>query len=131
MLDPNNGYSVAIKDNAYYSGGNGSVIEGAVAAFLIDVTDPPDGEPGDNVYFSGHHLGETMRLCTFNWYNQHITGVDMAVYCLERSIDPALKATYFTTGYSWSYIATNAYVPNEWSPSNVRQLWKSRLFGQN
>lgn len=131
VLDPDNPYSVAVKDNAYYFGGDGSRVEGVVAAFLIDVTDPPDGEPGDNVYFSGHHLGETMRLCTFNWYNQHITGVDMFVYCLERTIDPAVTATYFSTGSTYSYIATNAYVPPGWSLSNVRQLWKSRLYGQN
>lgn len=130
----------SIRSNSYYHGGDGSIVEGAVAAFLLDVS-ARSGETdfiGGSDYalhYPARYVGEQMAGCYFHpdYFTGYFLadGIDAMVYCFEGTVDATVRANYFPTrsGYilsEFSY-ATN---PAGWSASAIRRLWLNKLYGQ-
>jgi hypothetical protein len=141
------GSDYSIERNLYYSSGDGSIIEGAVAAFLYDLVDGPndpdgsanqsDGVDDDSVQYSGNYLANLMRTCNVVFYspNRGENGIDDLVYCLERQVDPAVRnsSVYFPTRPEfWKATSESegAAEPPTWSQTAIRALWTHNLYGQ-
>lgn len=121
----------AYESNAYYYGGDGSVIEGAVAAFLYDLTDAAN-EPHDVVQYPGSYLAEVFQTCkAYDPIPRRANGIDHLVYCMENQVDPVVTQTYFPTRGTPPYaFLESASEPPGWSSSDVRTLWEANLYGQ-
>lgn len=144
VVQPSGMYAAEAESGAAWTPGeDGSLVEGAVAAFLFDLTDPAN-EVNDPVYYPYSYLISAMRTCRVyantasgNWMWVIPDGVDFLTYCLENQIDSAVTAssTYFTyrstsldgdpTAYS-----EEATEPASWSASAIRSLWTGLLYGQ-
>lgn len=131
-------YRSRIESNAYYPGtryhgsdgdpNDGSIIEGAVAAFLYDLTDPAN-ESHDQVQYPGSYVADIIRTCKTPVYRAN--GVDHLVYCFEQIVDSAISSSYFRTRSSPpSSISESATEPAGWSRSAIRTLWLRNLYGQ-
>lgn len=118
-----------IEANIFYSyaQGDGTQNEGTVAAFLLDITDPPN-EPHDVVQYPGTYLVEIINTCEVRiagnfWRPQSINGF---IYCMEQAADPA----------NFPYLGTvegqreGAIEPPGWSQNAIRSLWRRNLFNQ-
>jgi hypothetical protein len=134
--------------NKFYPGGDGSIVEGSVAAFLNDLIDGPndpnsstnqlDGDD-DSVQYPGNYLATLMRTCAVTksfgnqWRNED--GIDDLIYCLERQVDPAVRnsSTYFVTrpdSLKANSESESATEPPNWTQSAIRTLWTRNLYGQ-
>lgn len=87
---------------------NGSLIEGAVAAFLLDVTDPAN-EPHDAVAYPAPYLADVIETCRVGDTNRttHADGIDHIIRCLENQVDATINGYFHTrspvsTSYSES-----------------------------
>ncbi len=122
-----------IESNAYYSSGDGSIIEGPVASMLYDLTDPAN-EAFDAVHFPGSYVGGTIRSCRlFGGYpsTYRPNGSDHLVYCFERVVDAGTKS-YFPTRSSVfrpTQVTSNVAAPAGWSLGAVRAIWRRNLRG--
>jgi len=138
-----------IEHNVFYSSGDGSIVEGAVAAFLYDLVDGPGDPDGaanesdgddDAVQYPGTYVATLMRTCniTYDFFGFHVrseNGIDDLSYCLERQVDPAVKnsSAYFVTRPSSNEAVSaseGATEPPSWSQSAIRTLWTHNLYGQ-
>ncbi len=135
------------ESNQFYQGGDGSIIEGSVAAFLYDLVDGPNDPDGptnqpdgddDAVQYPGSYLGTLMRTCLITQFGGVIrgeNGIDDLIYCLERQVDPAVKnsSIYFVTrpaNLEAVGESESATEPTNWSQSAIRALWTHNLYGQ-
>jgi hypothetical protein len=135
-----------IEQNVWYRGDDGlasdslyrdgSQVEGAWAAFLLDMTDPAN-EPHDVVQYQGSYVATSMRDCRVTsapGTSLPPSGTDHLVHCFERVIDPVVQANYFTSrdpserAYA---IAANVVTPAGWERSRIRTAWKKNLYGEN
>lgn len=131
-----------VERNAYYPADpalfpdnywDGGVIEGAVAAFLLDITDPL-GESGtseahDRTAYPGTYVADLVRTCRVD--GNRPDGIDYLVYCMENTVDPAVASseTYFTTRSGTPSSQQNsAPLPGGWSAADVRPAWKQDLY---
>lgn len=135
-----------LETHRWYSGVDGSKVEGAFAGFLYDLVDGP-GDPDaannsgpiedvaivDGVSYPGSFLVNTMRLCTLadasGTYSKLYGTYDM-VYCLENSLTPYTVAQSF--GYTWrrySSVARNVTAPAGYNVNIVRSLWRANFYG--
>lgn len=83
---------------------DGSTIEGAIASFFWDATDPAN-ESHDAVQFSVRDLGELIRTCEAyqsGW--RRANAIDHLIYCMEGQVDPNV------TGHPY-YFATRSTDP--------------------
>ena len=133
----------AIEHNVFYSSGDGSIVEGAVSAFLYDLVDGPndpdafdnttDGDD-DAVQYPGSYVANLMRTCWVTATPSHgENGIDDLTYCLERQVDPAVtgSSVYFPTRGAdpWAE-SEGATEPPTWSQGAIRALWTHNLYGQ-
>lgn len=148
LLIAGSGSDYRFEHNYYYPGTtgltDGSRIEGAVAAFFYDLVDDsnsPDGPTNssdgddDATSYPASYLAQIIKTCQVRsgvvWIRPN--GVDHVIYCMERSIDPAItgSATYFPTrSPDPSSFLENATEPVGWSQNAVRVLWKHNLYGE-
>lgn len=99
-------------------------IEGSVAAFFHDLTDPANDDPISSVPYS--YIGDIVRTCRVDGLKP--SGIDHLIYCFEETISTATSA-YFsgrTTPSSHTWSATSP----GWNLSNLRDTWKWNLFGE-
>lgn len=120
---------------------DGSRIEGAVAAFLLDIVDntsSPDDIPGDDdpLALSPSYLATAVKTCRIStpgvpWL-QVPNGIDHIIYCLETTVDPTVAATYFVTRYPkpTQVFEGATEVSPPWNQSFIRFQWLFDLFGQ-
>ena len=118
---------------------DGSIVEGAVAAFLYDLYDgptAPDSPTGgtdnddDAVEYGGPYIAAIVSTCLAN--GTRATGIDHLVYCFERWIDPVITSSlnYFPTrSPDPSSFSENATEPPTWNVSAIRSLWVRDLYG--
>lgn len=87
-------YANFFENSTFYPGGDGSVIEGPVAAFLYDLTDPAN-EPHDSMNYPGSYVGAIFNSCLTYSIGLSANGIDHIIYCLENQVDPAVVQNYF------------------------------------
>lgn len=132
----------------YYCGqkctDDGSIVQGAVHAFLWDITDPATGEPHDQVQKSASAVADAVKSCevTVNrsdWYAYN--GIDHLIWCMERRFPYQvwLQKTHGTGDTLQTFFNTRA--KNNWAndargytvdnlSDNFRRLWLVNLFSK-
>lgn len=142
------GYEYAFEINYYYLGqptrpADGSIVEGAVASFLYDITDANRWGTGtaggtvdeahDAVAYSGRLVADMVRTCQVLENNvwKRATGIDHIVHCLEKAVYPAITGSslYFS---SRSPDPTNQYSSSSvaWDATQTRKLWLKNLYNR-
>jgi hypothetical protein len=120
--------------NFHSSGDDGNHIEGAFAAFLLDLSDGAD-EPHDQLAGSVQYVGDLIATCEVyisslsSWArNREPSHI---VYCAENQVDSWVTGNYFLDS-SWrpSTERESASEPVGWSVATVRSIWLKNLFGQ-
>lgn len=106
----------------------GSVIEGAFAAVLFDLTDA-GVEPHDSVAAPGSYVRDVIRTCevkyaSSNW--RRANGTDEIVFCLENSIDP--DGYLSVRGVTPEDYFESATESGGWTAARVRKIWKWNLY---
>ncbi len=108
ILTSSFGSDYSIEHNSYYPGwiynsqhqpvnqsSDGSIIEGAVAAFFYDLVDGPNEPDGasnqadgddDAIQYSGKYVSDIVKTCKVDG-SVRANGIDHLVYCFERQID--------------------------------------------
>jgi hypothetical protein len=124
-----NPYTSPFYTNGYFAPGpysDGSVVEGAVAAFMLDAL--------GGVSMTTQQMGATIGTCRLVHGTTTTTasGIDDLVYCLERTIDSSVQATYFTGRLApkASSISALGPLPSAWNQSTIRSLWLHDLYKQ-
>jgi hypothetical protein len=142
------GYEYGFEISFYYLGvsprpADGSVVEGAVGAFLYDITDSNRYGPGtaggqldeahDAVAYPGRLVAEVMRTCevTESGVWKRASGIDHIVHCLEKAVYPAItgSTTYFPSR-SPDPTAQRATTTVTWDAAQIRKLWLKNLYNR-
>lgn len=110
---------------------DGSVVEGAVASFLFDLSDAAN-ESADPVQYPGQYVADLVRTCfVYGSIPYRIRGADFMAYCLEQQVDAYIRSNYFTTRtFSVSTVSEGAQEPPSWSRSEIQTVWKWTLYRQ-
>jgi hypothetical protein len=116
-------------DQANWIGTDGSLIEGAIAGFLYDLTDANSFgvESHDLVQYPGSYVADvisgcSVQLASSEWIPNR--GIDHLVYCFQRDMDGV--ANYFTSRDP-KPVAQNqsSGISN---PAEVKRLWRKNLY---
>lgn len=133
------------------SGQNGSVIEGAVAAFLYDLVDGNTdknsfsntaGTTDDSVVYAGGFVADIISSCQTSQFGvptapapqNGIDGIDQFVACAERSTsveslyNPSTGARYL--GLRFDALTVTGSLPTGYSAAAIRSSWIYDLFKQ-
>jgi hypothetical protein len=107
----------------------GSLIEGAYAAFLYDLTDSAV-ESHDAISGPGSYVADLVRSCNVYYVNEgywrRANGPDEMAYCAENAINPD---GYFTPRGSVPLAYSESAVePGDWSPSRVHSGWTWNMY---
>ncbi len=111
------------------AGTNGSIIEGAVASFFYDITDPAN-ETHDQTQYPGSYVAEIVRSCQVYagaWRMNN--GVDDLVYCFLGTVYDKERFTTRTTaptGVSETATEPEIYDTRFWK---IRKNYMRNLFG--
>lgn len=110
---------------------NGSRIEGAVAALLVDLTDGAN-ETHDAIDYPEAYIGDLIRTCsvTLSSVNLHADGIDHFIRCLEKQVDSSISSYFWPRTTTPTAYAESATEPGSWSLSNIRTLWKKNLYNE-
>src|SRR6476661_1791210 len=133
-----------IETNPYRSIGDGSTIEGAVAAFFYDLVDGTAerdnanntgklSESFDAVTYPGSYVAQVIRNCslTLAQGGQYSTifAIDQFVYCAERSLSAQSLTQYFPTdNQTYTSFTEGATEPPTWNSADIRRLWLYNLY---
>lgn len=142
------GYYTGIRDNWWYPGGDGSLIEGAFASFLMSATTTESlVRSASGVDYALHYppsfVAASIRDCRayYPWssISFRVTNyADEVVWCLSGGIDQSVYGTYFTSR-PFQHLGSIGYLggisnptpfPANFSTANVRRNWLARLYGQ-
>lgn len=137
-VDEDNRYKTRFENNIYYPGkryydddgdeDDGSLIEGAVAAFLYDLTDPAN-ETHDAVHYDGGYVGAIIKTCRVqgSGFDRRANGVDDLIACFQRELPD--YTTYFPTRASLPYAYSEAATePSSWNRDDIEALWLHNLY---
>lgn len=113
---------------------DGSLIEGAVAALLIDMVDgeyTSDGVAGDDdtVEWPGSYVADLIKWCTPDGYISNIDGIDQFIYCAENDVNARLENP-FLSWRVYSSAPESVTEPSTWTPARVRALWRWNLYNE-
>ena len=106
---------------------DGSIIEGAVAAFLWDLTDPSN-ESHDGADYPGSYVADIIKTCKTD--GSRANGVDHLIACFQRQI-PSYSGYFDTRSSSPSSFSESATEPGSWNRTDVKALWRKNLYGEN
>lgn len=142
------GYEYGFELNYYYLGqptrpADGSIVEGAVASFLYDITDgnrwgvgTPGGQPDeahDAVAYPGRLVADMVRTCQVlqSGVWTRATGIDHIVHCLEKAVYTAItgSATYFPSRSPDPTSQTSSSSVT-WDATQTRKLWLKNLYNR-
>jgi hypothetical protein len=138
-----------IETQAFYTNGDGLLIEGSFAGFLYDLVDGSGQrdnsannaafeETWDTAVYPGSFIFEIMQTCapyvqsgTTYTYTYYLDGADQIVYCMENNVSAETYATTWSTNWrtTWTGVTHSATLPSGYSTSLVRTLWKRNLYG--
>ena len=118
---------------------DGSIIEGTVAAFLFDLTDPKD-ESHDDLNFPGRYVADVIGSCGGQANGGgffEANGVDHLIACFQLK-SPPYGQKYDGTNYyfgtrSYSlradgYVTEDADEPSGWNRSDINKIWHYTLY---
>ena len=109
---------------------DGSVVEGAVASFLYDVTDPAN-ESFDNLELPGSYVADIINTCKVSssvW--DRADGIDHLIACFENNIPN--YSNYFPTRSSTPTMYQESVgEPSGWDDDEIRRLWLRNLYDEN
>lgn len=137
-------YRAAFEDNYYFPGcasressspftctggpsNEGSLIEGAFAAFLFDLVDA-GVEPHDSIAAPGAYVRELVRTCqvVYSGTWRRANGPDEIVYCAENAVNPS---GYFARRGDYpSAYSESATEPGDWTAGRVHANWRWNLY---
>jgi hypothetical protein len=121
--------------NEYASQPDGPIVEGAVASFLYDLTDPGN-ESFDNAYYPGSFIANIMKNCRVkvsgDW--SHPDGIDELIACLQFRL-PNYSNHFSTrnnppTDYNDNELLSIP-IPSGWSRTAIRKLWHKNLYNES
>ncbi len=121
----------AFEANLYYSSGDGSGIEGAIAAFLWDLVDGAN-ETHDVTEYPLKYVLSIVDTCKRNgFFGGWMSNFTVAnnVYCFEKTVDTWVRANFFPTDYQTAQ-QESATEPGSWSQMDIRAVWLMNLYGQ-
>jgi hypothetical protein len=121
---------------------DGSIIQGAVAAFFWDIIDPSTGEPHDYIYRSPQTLADAIKSCRVylgGWISY--TGVDHLIYCIENRFPYRVAIRHPTTGRDTTAFLFTTRASNrqpsaasgnafEASSGDFRRMWLVNLYSK-
>lgn len=110
-------------------GEDGSIIEGPVASFFLDLTDSA-AEAHDSITFPPSYVAAIVETCEVNG-GTDADGIDHLIYCFENQIDSLVTndPDYFPQRSSDpSSYSESATEPNGWSWSVIRAIWVKNLY---
>lgn len=129
----------AIESNPSRTVGDGSKVEGAVAALFLDMVDGPsdpdaasggsDNVDDDTMQWSGTYVADLIRTCEYGVdprYTQ-IDGADHFAYCAERNKD-AWQANPYGSWRKYGYVGEGAAEPASWTAAKVRASWRYNFY---
>jgi hypothetical protein len=126
-------YASRFDNNRYYPGNtgggdhdDGSIIEGAVAAFLWDLTDPSN-ESHDGADYPGSYVADIIKTCKTD--GSRADGVDHLIASFQRQI-PSYSGYFDTRSSSPSSFSESVTEPGSWSRTDVKTLWRKNLYGE-
>ena len=118
---------------------DGSVIEGSVAAFLFDLTDPKN-ESHDDLNFPGRYVADVIGSCGGQANDGgfcEANGVDHLIACFQLK-SPPYGQTYDGTNYYFGtrsydlradgYVTEDAREPSGWNRSDINKIWRYTLY---
>lgn len=115
---------------------DGSIIQGAVAALLWDITDDGLSEQGDPIQKSARELTDVMKCCRVTVGNSSLgyTGIDHVIFCLENVSPYTIILTtgtvsLFNTRYTLPTSATPGYALFRGS-TGFRRNWLINLYSK-
>lgn len=119
------------EQNPFRAIGDGSKIEGAVAAFLLDMVDAtgdPDALAGDDdtLAWPASYMGALIRTCSPGGLTR-IDGIDEFIYCAEQNVG-ARTANPYASWRTYGSVAEGATEPSGWTAAKVRSLWRYNLY---
>ncbi len=142
------GYEYGFEISYYYIGqptrpADGSIVEGAVASFLYDITDANRwgvgtaggtvDEAHDAVAYSGRLVADMVRTCQVleNGAWKRATGIDHIVHCLEKAVYTSItgSATYFPSR-SPDPTSQSSSSSVTWDATQTRKLWLKNLYNR-
>lgn len=106
---------------------DGSVIEGAFAAFLYDITDS-SAEQHDLMAATGSYVRDLVLSCKvqYSWILRRANGTDELVYCAENAINPS---GYLTRRGAYPVAYSEAAVePAGWTSSAIHTNWVWNMY---
>lgn len=110
---------------------NGSILEGAVTAFLWDVTDAAN-ETHDDVAYPHSYVADILRTCEVGDGTTvlHADGIDHAIRCFEKQVDNTINSYFYTRDPASTTYSESATEPGSWNLNDIRQLWLKDLYDQ-
>lgn len=117
-------------DYSYDGTSDGSIVEGAVASFMIDITDPAN-ESFDNLNLPGSYISDIIETCEVDAYGwRRGDGIDHLVACFEQVIPD--YSNYFTNRTT---VPTNfresITEPSGWNATEILRLWRRNLYAED
>lgn len=106
---------------------DGSIIEGAVAAFLFDLTDPAN-ESHDNVDYPGSYVADVIKTCEVD--GDRADGIDHLIACFQREI-PSYAGYFETRDDPPSSFSESASEPSGWNHTDIIKLWRENLYRED
>lgn len=125
----------AVENDPYVNNGeDGSIIEGAVAAFLYDLTDPGN-ESFDNADYPGSYIADIIQSCQVkvNGSWKRANGIDELIACLQNKV-PYYSSLYghFPTRNPIPYAyQENVNEPSSWNQNDIATLWYKDLYNED
>jgi hypothetical protein len=115
----------------YASTIDGAIVEGAVASFLYDLTDPAN-ESKDDLDYSGQYVAEIIKTCdVYNYYSwTRANGVDHLIACFENRI-PNYDFSFSTRSLEPTNYREQATEPTGWDYFPIRKNWNKNLYDRN
>jgi hypothetical protein len=141
VLGSATGYMLTDIENGRYSpsstnewgfrpGDNGSIIEGAFASFLYDITDPAN-ETHDQTAYPGRYVADIIRTCeVYSGAWRLNTGSDHVTYCFLGTIT---DTTAFGRSPAPTSLRHGAAEPEAYSTRyfKIRKNYQKNLFGND
>lgn len=132
-------YNYMLGNCQFYCSDDGAIIQGAIHAFLWDLTDGGTNEPHDRVQVTPRSVTDLIRSCQVKPGNgsEYVgyNGVDHLIYCIENRSPYSIRVngvdmTFFLQRGSSSRPTASRSTGLVAIPDDVRRLWLVDLYAR-